>query len=120
MASASLLIAILGAWLWTSFAAPTIARGFGVPILSGWRLVRRDQHLIKPHYVWGCGVFAVGSGLFLFLTLRQYLYCRLVIHGSAHLTGPYLALRLIICWFAGWLFGLFTAPQNAMSDFRLR
>jgi hypothetical protein len=120
MVSASFLIAILGAWLWTSFAAPAIARGFGVPMLSGWRLVRRNQHLMNTHYVWACGVFTVGSGLFLFLTLRQYLYCRLVMHGFSQLTGPYLALRLIICFVAGWLFGLFTAPRNTMSNFPLR
>ena len=120
IASASVLIAILGAWVWASFVAPAIARSFGVPIASGWRLDRHNQHLRKLHYVWGCGAFAVGSGLFLFITLRQYLYCMLIAARFPHLTGPSLALRLIICVAAGWLFGVFTVPQHEISDFPIR
>jgi len=120
IASASFLIALLGAWLWTSFVAPAIARGFGVPMASGWRLNRRNQHLGRLNYVWGCGMFAGGSGLFLFITLRQYLCCILIAATFPHLSGPSLALRLIICLAAGWLFGVFTAPQREMSDFPLR
>jgi hypothetical protein len=120
IASASLVIAIMGAWLWTSFVAPAIARGFGVPIASGWRLNRRNQHLSKVHYVWGCGVFAGGSGLFLFVLLRQYLYCILIVGRFPHLSGPNLASRLIICLAAGLVFGIFTAPQRETSDFFLR
>jgi hypothetical protein len=120
IASAHLLTAILGAWLWTSFVAPAISRGFGVPMASGWRLSRRNQHLSKVHYVWGCGVFAVGSGLFLFVTLRQYLYCILIVGKLPHLSGPHLALRLTICLAAGLIFGIFTAPLREMSDFLLQ
>jgi hypothetical protein len=64
IASASIFIAAMGAWLWTSFVAPVIARGFGVPMVSGWRLNRCNQHLSKSDYMWGCGAFAVGTGLF--------------------------------------------------------
>lgn len=120
IASASFLIAVLGAWLWASFVAPAIARGFGVPMASGWRLDRRNQHLSKLHYVWACGVFAAGSGLFLFITLRQYLCCILIAGAFPRVSGSYLALRLIICLAAGWFFGVFTAPQHEMSDFPLR
>ena len=120
IASASFLIAVLGAWLWSSFVAPVIARGFGVPMLSGWRLNRRNQHLSKPDYVWGCGAFAVGTGLFTFLTLRQCLYCTIEYVRFPHLAGSYLGLRLVICVAAGLLFGVFTAPHHEMSDFPLR
>jgi hypothetical protein len=118
--SASLLVAILGAWVWTSFVVPAIARGFGVPMASGWRLGRRNQDLRKLHYVWGCGVFAVGSGLFLFITLRQFLCCKLITGRFPPPDEPYLALRLIICLAAGWLFGVFTAPRQEIADFFLR
>jgi hypothetical protein len=120
VASASFLIAILSAWLWTSSVAPAISRSFGVPMASGWRLVRRNQHLGKLHYVWGCGVFAGASGLFFFITLRQWLYCKLMTGRFPALSGPHLALRLIICLAAGWLFGVCTAPQHEMSDFPLQ
>jgi hypothetical protein len=53
IASASFLIAVRGAWLWSSFVAPVIARGFGVPMVPGWRLSRRNQHLSEPDYVMG-------------------------------------------------------------------
>ena len=109
------LVAILIAWVWISFVAPAIARGFGVPMISGWRLSRRNQHLNRLDYVWGCGVFAVGVGLFLFLTLRQCLYWELVCGRIPSLREPYVALRLIICLGAGWPFGFFTAPLRQMS-----
>lgn len=117
---ASLLIAILGAWVWAGFVVPAALRGFGVPMASGWRLGRRNQHLSKLHYVWGCGVFALGSGLFLLITLRQYLCCMLTVDRFPHVSAPDIAARLIICLTAGWLFGVFTAPQHEMSDFPLR
>ena len=60
IASASSLTAILVAWLWAGFVAPTIARGFDVPMASGWRISRRNQYLSKLQYVWTCGVFAAG------------------------------------------------------------
>ena len=60
MALASFLMATLGVWLWTGFAAPPVARSFGQPMLSGWRLDRRNRYLSKPDYVWICGVFARG------------------------------------------------------------
>lgn len=118
--SASFLIASLGAWVWTSFVAPAIARGFGVPMASGWRLGRRNQRLSKLYYVWGCGAFSVGSGLFWFITLRQCLCCELITGRLPHLLEPYLALRLIICFAAGWLFGFLTAPRQEIADFFLR
>lgn len=67
--------------------------------------------------MWGLGAFAAGSGLFWFITLRQYLCCMLIAARFPHLSGPSLALRLIICTAAGWLFGVFTVPQHGMSDF---
>ncbi len=117
IALSSFLIAILGAWLWTGYVAPAISRNFGVPIVSGWRLDRRNRYLSKLHYVWGCGVFAVGSGLFFFITLRQCLCCLLIAESFPRLRGPQLGLRLIISLAAGWLFGVSTAPQHEMSDF---
>lgn len=120
MGSASFLIAILGAWLWTGFAAPAVARSFGLPMVSGWRLDRCNRHLSKPDYVWGCGVFAVGTGLFALLNLRQCLYCELTANRLPHFSGSILALRLIICLAGGWLFGILTPPQQEMSDFPLR
>ena len=120
IASADILIAGLAAWLWTSFVAPVIARGFGVPIVSGWRLNRRNQHLSKSEYVWGCGAFAFGTGLFTFLTLRQCLYCIITSDKLPHLAGSYLGPRLLLCIAAGWLFGVFTAPQREVSDFPLQ
>ena len=119
-ASASFLIAILGAWAWTGFVAPAIARGFGVPMASGWRLDRRNQYLSKLYYVWACGVFAAGSGLFLFITLRQCLYCGLSVGRFPHLSGPTVAVRLIICSAAGWLFGVLSAPRHEVSDLPLQ
>ena len=120
IAAASFLIAIIGAWLWTSFAAPPITRSLGMPMVSGWRLDRHNRHMSKRGYVWGCGVFAVGSGLFLFITLRQCLYCELLTKRLPHLSGPTLAIRLIVCLAGGWLFGVLTAPQHEMSDFPFR
>ncbi|MGA8428808.1 MAG: hypothetical protein WB729_03230 [Candidatus Sulfotelmatobacter sp.] len=114
------LIAILGAWLWTSFAAPAICRAFGVPMVSGWRLARQNQRLTKPYYVRACGLFAIGSGLFLFFTLKQCLYCSLIVGRFPHVSGTILAVRLIVCLMAGWIFGVFTAPQTGMSGFPLR
>jgi hypothetical protein len=68
MALADFLIPILAAWLWTGFVAPAVLRGFGVPLASGfWRLDRRNRHLSKQQYVRGVGVFAWGTGMFLFL-----------------------------------------------------
>ena len=120
IALASFVVAISVAWPWSSFVAPAIIRIFGVPMASGWRLARRNQHLSKLHYVWGYGVFSVGSGLFLFATIRQCLYCKLIVDRFPHLSGPNLALRLLICLAAGLLFGAFTAPEREMSDFLLR
>lgn len=87
---------------------------------SGWWLNRRNQHLSKPDYVWGCGAFAVGTGLFALLTLRQCLYCIIACVRFPHLVGSYLGLRLLICVVAGLLFGVFTAPQREVSDLPLR
>jgi hypothetical protein len=112
----SLLIAILVAWLWAGFAAPAIVRNFGVPIVSGLRLARQNRHLYKPYYIWGCGVFAVGLGLFLLFTLRQYLCCLLIAAKLPHQGERELAIRLIICLAMEWLFGVFTAPELEISD----
>jgi len=117
MVSASFLVAVLCAWLWTAFVAPPITRSLGVPMVSGWRVGKRNRHLSKQDYVWGCGVFAAGSGLFLCLALWQCLYCRLVANRFPHLGGRALAIRLIICLAGGLLFGILTAPQHEMSDF---
>jgi hypothetical protein len=117
IAWASFAISILCAWVWASYLAPAIIRGFGVPVASGWRLVRRNQYLSRLHYVWGCGVAAVGSGLFLFISLRQCMCCFLIAHKFPRVSGPYLGLRLIICLGAGWLFGVFTAPQYETLEF---
>ena len=118
--SASLFVAIVAAWLWTGFAVPPITRSFGVPMVSGWRLGKRNRHLNKQDYVWCCGVFAVGSGLFLFIMLWQSLYCILVAGRFPHLGGRTLAIRMIVCLAGGLLFGIFTAPRHEMSDFPLR
>jgi hypothetical protein len=113
----SLLIAILIAWLWTGFVAPAFVPNFGVPIVSGWRLARQNRHLYKPYYIWGCGVFAVGLGLFLLFTLTQYLCCMLIATKLPHQGERELAIRLIIWLAMGWLFDLFTVPELAISDF---
>lgn len=84
------------------------------------RFSEMEEVLRKPEYVWGCGVFAVGSGLFVLITLRGCIYCELTANRLPHFGGLVLALRLIICLFGGWLFGSITAPQNEVSDFPLR
>jgi len=92
MALASFLMATLGVWLWTGFAAPPVARSFGQPMLSGWRLDRRNRYLSKPDYVGICGVFAVGSELFVLLTLRAMPVLRIDSPSTAALQRPTLVL----------------------------
>jgi len=115
----SLLIAILIAWLWTGFVARAFVRKFGVPIVSDWRLARQNRPLYKAYYIWGCGVFAVGLGLFLLFTFMQYLCCMLIAGKLPHQGERELAIRLIICLAMGWLFGVFTVPELEISDFIL-
>lgn len=114
--TAPFLVATLVAWVWAAFAAPGIGRSFGVPMISGWNLVRRNQHLSKLDYVRGCGLFAVGSALFIFLTLKQYLYCEFTVGKPPNFHGSYMWLRLVIFLVAGWVFGIATAPYQKVSD----
>jgi hypothetical protein len=115
----SWLVAILCGWLWASFVAPAAIRSLGIPMVSGWQLIRSNRYLSRRQYIWGCGVLAVGSGLFWFLTIRPEMFCLLTVNRFVHQSGVILAVRLILCMGAGWFFGLITA-QSEMSDFILR
>jgi hypothetical protein len=118
--AASFVIALLLAWVWAAFVAPAISRGFGLPMLSGWNFIRRNQHLSKSDYVRSCGVVAVGSGLFLLLTFKQVMYCELVVGKPPYFKGSYMGERLIICLLAGWIFGSATAPAQNITDLPVR
>ena len=116
ISAASWLTAVLVAWLWASFVAPAALRAFGIPTVSGWQLVRRNRHLARPYYIWACGAFAFGLGLFWALTIRQEMCCLLTTRTLAQMTRTSFGLRLILCVGAGWVYGLLTAPQGEMSD----
>jgi len=85
-------------------------------MLSGWNFIRSNQHLSKSDYVRSCGVVAIGSGLLLFLTLKQLMYCELVAGKQPYLKGSYVGVRLIICFLAGRIFGTATAPAQKITD----
>jgi hypothetical protein len=112
-ALASPFIALLSAWLWTWFVAPAILRAFGVPMVSGqWRWNRRDKHLSKRQYVWGYGVFAWGTGMFLFFVLTDYLSWRMLGDRFSRPTPVRVALELVIFLGAGWTVGAYGAPKH--------
>ena len=109
----SFFIALLSAWLWTWFVAPAILRAFGVPMVSGqWRWNRRNEHLSKRQYVWGYGVFAWGTGMFLFFARRDYLSWRMLGDTFSHPTPARVLLELIIFLGAGWTVGAYAAPEH--------
>lgn len=113
------LVAIACALLWIGIMAPAILRGFGVPVAFGSRRVDRlNQHLSKTQYVWACGVFSWGLGMFLFFTVLRYLEWKLL--GDRFSFASYIIVGLPVWVAAGWLFGVFTAPhrrvQHRLSD----
>jgi hypothetical protein len=112
-ARASFLMSLLAAWLWAWFVAPAILRAFGVPMASGqWRWNRRNQHLSKRQYVWGYGVFAWGTGMFLLFALRDYLSWKMIGDSFSHPTPARVVLELFIFLGAGWTGGAYGAPGH--------
>jgi hypothetical protein len=98
-------------------AAPGILRIFGVPVAYGTlRIDRRNQHLSRTQYVWTCGVFRWGLGMFLFFAMSRYLDWRLLGDKFSYLS-PMRTLGLLLTWLAaGWLFGVFGAPHREDAD----
>ena len=114
------VIPALAALMWIGFAAPTILRALGVPMAYGlWRLDRRNQHLSKRQWVWGLGVFSMGVGGALLLTLRYYLPRGLTGERHSH-PGASSLVGLISSLAIAWLVANLTAPQPRISDGRPR
>lgn len=104
---ANFLIAAACGLVWTNFAAPGILRAFGVPVAFGmWRIERRNQSLNRTQYVWACGVFMWGLGMFLFFETLFYL-----------VKTPLPTFRTLLTWLAaGWLIGVFGARHREHAD----
>ena len=99
------------------FAAPAILRTFGVPVAFGvWRIDRSNQHLNRTQYVWACGVFRWGIGMFVFFTISRYLDWRLLGDKFSRLS-PMGIFGAFLAWIAaGWVFGVFSAPHRERAD----
>ena len=116
-ALANFLIATACGLLWIGFAAPAILRLFGLPVAFGaWRTDRRNQHLTKRQYVWVCGVFGWGVGMFLFFTISSYLDWRLLGDKFSHLSFLRISGEFLTWLAAGWLFGVFSAPHRKHAN----
>ena len=116
-ALANFLIALACGLVWMGFAGPAILRAFGVPVAFGtWRIDRRNQYLNRAQYVWACGVFRWGLGMFLFFAISKYLDWRLLGNRFSYLS-PMRTFGLLLTWLAaGWLFGVFSAPHREDAD----
>jgi hypothetical protein len=112
-AIANFLIAGACGAMWTGLVAPTILRTFGVPVAFGmWRINRRNQNLSRTQYVWGCGVFMWGLGMFLLFVISRYLDWKLL--------GVKIPIRIfwsLLTWLtAGWLLGVLSARLREDAD----
>jgi hypothetical protein len=116
-ALANSLIGITCGLLWMGFAGPAILRALGLPVAFGmWRMDRRNQHLDRTQYVWTCGVFRCGLGMFLYFTISRYLDWRLLGDKFSYLSPRVIFVGLFICLGAGWVSGLFGAPHRTGAD----
>jgi hypothetical protein len=116
-ALANFLIAIACGLLWVGFAAPAILRTFGVPVAFGaWRIDRRNQHLKRTQYVWACGVFMWGLGMFVFSTIFRYLDWRLLGDKFSHLSAMRVLEEFLTWLVVGLAFGVFSAPHRKHAD----
>jgi hypothetical protein len=115
---AAYLIAIVCGLLWMAVVTPAILRAFGVPVaIAIWRLDRRNQHLGRTQYIWACGVFQWGVGMFVFFTVSRYLESRLLGERFSSFLSPVGITVGLLTWLAvGWLFGVFSAPHREGTD----
>ena len=119
IALASFFIAIVCGLLWMGVVAPAILRSFGVPVAIGARRIdRHNQHLSRTQYIWACGVFQWGVGMFVFFTLSKYLDWRLLGDRFSYLSlTPVHMIVWLLSWLAaGWLFGVWIAPHRESTD----
>jgi hypothetical protein len=98
------LTAISCALLWVGLVAPALMRAVGIPLSGGlWRRARRNQHLSKGQYVWAYGIFSYGIGMFLFMTVLDYLQWKLMGDAYMHRDAKHIFINLLI-WLAGGCF----------------
>ena len=98
-------------------AAPAILRGIGVPVaFGGRRLDRRNQHLSRTQYIWACGVFEWGVGMFVFFTVAKYLEWKLLGERFSYLSPVHIIVGLLTWLGVGWLFGALSAPHREGTD----
>jgi hypothetical protein len=111
------LIGLTLGLLWMGFAAPAILRAFGVPVAMGiWRIDRHNQHLSMSQFVWACGVFRWGVGMFSYFTITRYLDWRLLGDRFSYMSPKLLLVELAISLGLGWVFGVFSAPLRTGGD----
>jgi hypothetical protein len=103
--------AFVVAWLWMDFFAPLLARIFGVPARLGlWRSNRRNQHLSRPQFVWWIGVVGFGIGMFLWSLICDE---STIFQTYPGVTARRFVVNMFIWLFAGFGFGLSTAPRHS-------
>lgn len=112
---AVLLAAVASAVLWISVLAPAIAHLFGVPLAFGFK--RRDgknQQLTKLQFFWGFGVLTWGIGMFLWVTMWDFLEWKLLGDQSsgASLRPAHIGARLVIMLVFGAIVGFWSAPDK--------
>lgn len=112
IALAILLTSTLAALLWMGVVAPAILRAFGVPMVLGFRRDRRNRYLTRRQYAWGFGVFTWALGMFLFITIWNYLDLRLLGDTLSHPDAFHTIIWLLIWLASGLLFGIFTSPRR--------
>jgi hypothetical protein len=109
-------IAIVCVLLWIGVLAPAILRAFGVPRAMGIRRIDRgNQRLSRTQYIWACGVFEWGGGMFVFSTVSNYVGG--LFGDRFAFLSPGRMIGWLLTWLAGgWLFGILTAPHREGTD----
>jgi hypothetical protein len=109
------VIAIALTLLWASLVAPAILRAFGLPVAYGKRWLDH-RHLSRTQYVWACGVFEWGLGMFLFFIVYRYLKGRLLGDRFLYPSPTNFVVGLLIWIAAGWVFGVISARNRHSAD----
>ncbi len=73
-----------------------------------WRTDRKNQYLTRSQYVWVYGVVNFGAGIFLFMTVADYLGWKLLGEPSSRLSPWHLIWNLAFAISVGVSFGVIT------------
>ncbi len=104
--------------LWIGVVTPLAGRAFGVPARFGfWRIPRKNQHLGRWQYFWLFGMLGFAPGMFLLLTMKDYLQWKLIGHEYVYaFSARVLAGELVLSLAGGLAVGLCRPHQKSASD----